>query len=361
VDNFLLTTLLIHQFERAEREGDVYLKHLTMERMMKYFFLAGLVQYARYLTQYLLEMRSLYDEAKVDIVCRHHDGYWNAVSSDQFGKQTAIKIGKGALKGTTLSSELVSEWIDAFPITVHVSDRVDYIYYVYAPGQSAQRQHKEEMKHRRVLDAHDRGLIDAEVQKYPHPLEDQRPHLFNPVTGQIAPSAVNVADSIVIGDKMESKYIASLPDGFYNHISSPIKTMSVLKKQAKGSKVRPVIDLENVFLRLLMIGQRRKMELRPLFVYELCSVPSSLIVEHSCLCKASKSGLVKRIGVLEIKPTAADIVIVDVSQLFYRIVWTHGGIPSDLIASIQGRLSHYPAGTEKIIVFDKCRCLCQGS
>ena len=79
--------------------------------------------------QYLLEMRALpAPEAKTDIVCRHHDGYWNAVSADQFGEQTAIKIGKGALKGTTLSAELVAEWIDAFPITVHVSDRVDHIY-----------------------------------------------------------------------------------------------------------------------------------------------------------------------------------------------------------------------------------------
>src|SRR2546425_6338286 len=51
VDNFLLPTLLIHQFERAEREGDFYLKQLTLERMLKYFFLAGHVQYARYLSQ----------------------------------------------------------------------------------------------------------------------------------------------------------------------------------------------------------------------------------------------------------------------------------------------------------------------
>ena len=128
VDNFLLPTLLVHQFERAEREGDIYLKQLTMERMMKYFFLAGHVQYARYLTQYLLEMHVLHAEAKVDLVCRHHDGYWNAVSADQFGEQTAIKMDKRALNGTTLSPELVCEWIDAFPITIHVSDHVDHVY-----------------------------------------------------------------------------------------------------------------------------------------------------------------------------------------------------------------------------------------
>ncbi|XP_014676492.1 PREDICTED: uncharacterized protein LOC106816405 [Priapulus caudatus] len=152
---------------------------------------------------------------------------------------------------------------------------------------------------------------------------------------------------------MESKYIASLPDGFYDPISSPIKKMSVLTKQVKSNQARPVIDLENMFLRLLMIGQQRQMELGPLFAYELCAVPSSLIDEHGYLRKGNKSGLVKLLGVREVLPSATDIVIVDVSQLFYHIMWPHGGSPSDLIASIQCRLSRYPDGIAKIIVFDK--------
>ena len=75
----------------------------------------------------MLELSTLCEEDKVDLVCRHHDGYWNAVSADQFGEQTAIKIGKGSLKGMTLYAELVSEWIDSFPITAHVSNRMDHI------------------------------------------------------------------------------------------------------------------------------------------------------------------------------------------------------------------------------------------
>ncbi len=126
---------------------------------MKYFFLASHMQYAGYLTQYLLEMCALPEEAYVDIICRHHDGYWNAVSAYQFGEQTAINICKGALKSMSLSAELVSEWIDAFPITVHMSDHVDYIYSTYTPEQSAQQQHKEELKHRHILDAYDRVTL----------------------------------------------------------------------------------------------------------------------------------------------------------------------------------------------------------
>ena len=107
---------------------------------------------------------------------------------------------------------------------------MEYIYTDDTPDQNRQKQHKEESKHRRALDAHDRGLVVAEMEKYPHPLADHRPHLYNPVTGQIAPDLVNVAESIAIGEQMESKYRASLLEGFFNTISSPIKTMSALKR-----------------------------------------------------------------------------------------------------------------------------------
>ena len=47
---------------------------------------------------------------------------------------------------------------------------------------------------------------------------------------------------------MESKYRASLPEGFFNTISSSIKTMSVLKSNVKGNTAKSVIDLQNIFL-----------------------------------------------------------------------------------------------------------------
>ena len=46
-------------------------------------------------------------------VCRHSDGKWNSVFSDQFGEQTYIRYGKakGGLIGLTLSSEQVATWV----------------------------------------------------------------------------------------------------------------------------------------------------------------------------------------------------------------------------------------------------------
>ena len=143
------------------------------------------------------------------------------------------------------------------------------------------------MKYRRTLDSKDRVLVCAEVDNYPHPLEDNRPHLYNPATGQIASTDVNVADSIVIGEKFERDFIESLPDGFYKAINSPIKTMSMLKGQSKNTRSKQVIDLGTIFFRLLLIGQERKIELGPLFAYELCAVPPALIDGQGCLRKGN--------------------------------------------------------------------------
>ena len=125
--------------------------------------------------------------------------------------------------------------------------------------------------------------------------------------------------------------------------------------KSKRNPDRPAIDLENICVRLMMIGQRRQLELGPLLDYELSAVPSSLIDEQGCMRKGNRSALVKRLGVIDGTPATADIVIVDVQQLLYRIVWPHGGSRSDVIELIRRRLSQYHNEAEKIIVFDKYR------
>ena len=87
--------------------------------------------------------------------------------------------------------------------------------------------------------------------------------------------------------------------------------------------------------------------------YELYAVPSSLIDEHGCLRKGNKSDLVKRLGVLETLPNTADAVIVDVSQLFYHIVFASWWQSLRLDCFYQESLSRYQSNAEKIIVFDK--------
>ena len=58
---------------------------------------------------HITQLSTAHAEDNVALVCSHQDGYWNTVSSDQFGEQTAIRIGKGAFKGMTLCVDLISE------------------------------------------------------------------------------------------------------------------------------------------------------------------------------------------------------------------------------------------------------------
>ena len=148
-------------------------------------------------------------------VCRHKAGSWNAVSADQFGEQTAIKIGKGRLKGITLSPEQVAEWIDSFPISAYVSDALDHCYSPDQANSSSKTPHKEEGIKRRKVDTDDRRRISEELDKCSHPLETEIDVLYNIVNGQVAPAVINVSDPLSLGALMVTDFRKSLPAGFH--------------------------------------------------------------------------------------------------------------------------------------------------
>ena len=362
IDNLIKPTLLVHQLVRSEREGDFCLQQLTLERMLPYFFVAGHHHYARYITQHLLEMQYLLPQAARSelmagaFVCRHQEGSWDCVSSDQFGEQTAIRIGKGGLKGMTLSPDMVAEWIDSFPLTAYISDTMEHIYPDPPVEENTDRinepRHKEEGQKRRMVDSDDRRRISLELARMSHPLENRSPHLYNIANGGFAsPEAgVNVADSLEIGERMTTEFRASLPNGFHSTISSSINTMEHMKKGVKVGDTT-IFDLEAIFLRLLTIGQQRQVELAPIFQYELCPVPPSLIDEYGSLRKGSKAPLAHNLCVKTIPALPPDVTIVDVSQLIYHIVWPLRGDVSVIVASIITRMSSLPG--DKVLVFDK--------
>ena len=143
---------------------------------------------------------------------------------------------------------------------------------------------------------------------------------------------------------MVAACLNALPGGFYSKLTSPVNTMEHLKKGVKiGDKV--VFDLESIFRRLLIVGQQRDMALMPIFGYELCAVPPSLVDEYGCIRKGNKAPLVERLGV---KLQLPDVVIVHAQQLMYHVIWPCGGT----VESLNGRLAMC-GPVEKILVFDR--------
>ena len=122
VDNFILPTITIHQFIRAKREGDRILQQLCLERMLPYFFAAGHFHYATShntcwkcaICRNEPKMKSRWENLYGGI--RQASGIQYSLIS--FREQTAIRIGKGGLRGVT--PDLVKEWIDCSPIAAYV-------------------------------------------------------------------------------------------------------------------------------------------------------------------------------------------------------------------------------------------------
>ena len=173
-----------------------------------------------------------------------------------------------------------------FRLQHNVSDTLEHIYPEGSKrrkgGDDSEPQHKEESFSRRKADDEDRDGIRKELTKHSHPLKDQSNHLYNIITGQIASDDINVAEALSIGRQMKAKFTSGLPEHFHSSISSPVKTMESMKKGTKaGSSV--IYSMETIFLRLLTVGQTRQVQLAPVFEFELCAVPPSLIDEFGCL------------------------------------------------------------------------------
>ena len=59
---------------------------------------------------------------------------------------------------------------------------------------------------------------------------------------------------------------------------------------------KAIFDIETLFVRLLVVGQQRGVEVTDIFQCKLNHVPPSLIDEFGCLRKGDKTALVKYLG-----------------------------------------------------------------
>ena len=80
-------------------------------------------------------------------------------------------------------------------------------------------------------------------------------------------------------------------------------------------------DMETIIDRLLKVGEKRLLQLAPIFQYELCTIPPSLTDEYGCLRKRNKSIIDNRLGLKQISAPAPDIVVVDMQNMLYHIVF----------------------------------------
>ena len=80
------------------------------------------------------------------------------------------------------------------------------------------------------------------------------------------------------------------------------------------------------------------MELLPIFGYELCAVPPSLVDEYGYLRKGNKAVHIHKLGVAQFDPPRPGVVIVDAQQLLYHMIWPCGVTVAVLAESLKNRV-----------------------
>ena len=160
-----------------------------------YFFAAGHMNHARYMTWYLRNAENIPTAAKDGLmkgahVCRHSEG-GTAVPADQFGEQTYIRRGKGAvgLRGISTNAEQVAVWVGSFSVCAHLDLAIEGMYchddaeenpFGGTDGEcQTGSKHKEEGERRRKMDETDRNKIAEELQKNLHPHNVKSNALYN--------------------------------------------------------------------------------------------------------------------------------------------------------------------------------------
>ena len=130
---------------------------------------------------------------------------------------------------------------------------------------------------------------------------------------------------------MAYSFCNSLPSGFHAKISSQVKTMKQFKRSMLVTRQR-LIWRQCSFV-CLWLDKSNSCSWRP-YANMSCALPHLLIDEYGCLCKGNKSILANRLGLKQVSAPTPDIVIVDMQQMLYYIVWPHGRDTSDLSENI---------------------------
>lgn len=169
-------------------------------------------------------------------MCRHKDGFFNAVWSDRFGEQTYIRHGKakGGFVGLTLNADQVANWVLCSHLCTMLSLAIDNMFEDNKDKEydTVTQKHKKEGENRRKLDSIDRNKLKKKLALHFHPLhQNDESEIFIIVNGCTADDEVNVHEAVATGDEMARTFTNGLPAGFYKTLHRRVVTMETTKKK----------------------------------------------------------------------------------------------------------------------------------
>ncbi|KAI9536072.1 hypothetical protein NQZ68_037037 [Dissostichus eleginoides] len=218
--------------------------------------------------------------------------------------------------------------------------------------------HKEEAKARVRADTKDRDGLHQKLDTCLHPL-DPNTHpgesIVNITSGKIAPPTASVDSAVKIGEAMLEQFEMTWPEGFYNTISSKVKTMATTTKSITIGDSK-MYDLNVIYSRTIaLFSSDRDVDVKDVLAYELAPVPTAIFTEDGMrICKA-KSTLKKSLQVEVSRRNAgdADVTVIDGSALLWTIHWPADGTVADFIDNIKTRLISYLSESDVYLIFDR--------
>ena len=158
--------------------------------------------------------------------------------------------------------------------------------------------------------------------KHTHPLMTAHDSLLiNIVNGRVAPKEVNVDNALEIEQSMAARFTKGIPLRFYAPIKKQVISMEVVKKKVKIGNV-DIYDMEKLYARLLVISQKRNIDLAGVFEYELSPVPSSLFDKYGDMRKGTKSTIIQKYAVFsESLSEPVDLELIDGNESLYHCQW----------------------------------------
>lgn len=326
---------------RATREGNWPLHLECIKQMIPWFFAYDHTNYARYLPVYLVHMMQLpetHPEAHFMLsngdfgVQRTTSHGFSQVPVDQTIEQTVNRSTKtkGGIVGFSLNKNAVQRWI----LTAH--SRAAFVdscrMMTKNSKQSSKRLHKETGSARLKKDEEDVKKVMEVICSWTNPFEESE-ELTSISSGYVASSDIK-EDLLTAKQKGKEVFTTFLNErllssstGFHDTLAKlKLGTFSNAQKKTTLMKEGTTVILKadrNLFARLLVIGQSRKMDLRELLVHELGPLPWSLASFDGSLSKTNKAALSKLIenGVeyLQRLPGQTTAVVIDAMALLQTL------------------------------------------
>ena len=310
--SFLQAGDILLKLLRADREANFELHLDTVLETVQYFFLAGRVNYARYTTAYIAEMRGL-ERSHLQMfqhmqnggfVVKRSNRVFNCVPTDQALEQSINKDAKskGGVIGFTLRKGALLRWLLTRHISSCYSDRLREL----CVASKLPRGHEESGATRKSIDQQDVAKIKCYINEQchrPFDLDDVPSDLVNITTGQVASKEVEKSMNALPekGQKLLEKFIedrlVEKNTSFWAPIKkNPIVTFAAMKNfLTMDVDKKIVLDTEILFRRLLAVSKTREVDMMKLLKYELAAVPPSLFHEDGTFRKSKKADLAKKI------------------------------------------------------------------